>query len=238
MRPLLLVPLLAALLLSAACLEQEPVATQDIVSAIPWPDQERAEYLLLDRDDAEELGRGVLSVRRADGQFELRLEFSNEDETDESLVVVNDATLKPVSVRRELVRGDETQRVEGEYDDAEGVVTITEVSDGRKRPVPLRLEENYYDNDSSLFLWRTISFQEGYEAAYRTVLTGQRAQQLVRLKVVGKEGITVPAGTFQTWRVEIRSAGVRQLAWYADTPARPLVQYDNSLQLFQLTALR
>ena len=239
MRFALLAPLLAGLLLALACAPEEDVITQDIVSTIPWPDQERAEYVLLDREGEEELGSGVLTVTRQDGRFELRLDFEG-DETniDKSTVLVDAETLKPTSIHRERVIDDDTETLDAEYDDVEGVVRITvKTGDDDPRQVPLRLKENYYDNDSSLYLWRTIDFQDGYEAAYRTVVTGGGVLQVVKLKVTGKESVTVPAGTYQAWRLEIRSSRGKHVAWFADTPERPLVQYDNSLQLFQLVAV-
>lgn len=235
MRLALLTSALLAALLLAACVQEEPAVTQDIVSAIPWSDQEQAEYVILNRDDREEQGHGVLSVMRRDDQFELSLRFESEAGTDEAVVLVDAMTLKPDSVRRER-RLDETTIVEGKYDPAEGIVEITIVEDGHERLVPMRLKEHYYDNESSLFLWRTIPFVEGYQASYRSVLTNQRTQPVVTLKVAGREEVTVPAGTFQAWRVQIEFADVRQVAWYADTPEHLLVQYDNSIQLFQLTA--
>ena len=239
MRFALLAPLLAGLLLALACAPEEDVITQDIVSTIPWPNQERAEYVLLDREGEEELGRGVLTVTRQDDRFELRLDFEG-DETniDKSTVLVDAETLKPTSIHRERVIDDDTETLDAEYDDIEGVVRITvKTGDDDERQVPVRLKENYYDNDSSLFLWRTIDFQEEYEAAYRTVVTGGGELQVVRLKVTGKESVTVPAGNFQAWRLEIRAADRKQIAWFADTPERLLVQYDNSRQLFQLASL-
>ncbi len=232
MRLILLIPtLLATLLLAVACAVREPVETQDIVSTIPWPDQEQAQYVLL--QDGEEVGRGTLSVTRQDGRFELQLRFEGQGDRDEAVVLVDASTLKPVSVRREVTAQERTTI--GEYDDQERIVTITEIDEeGDERDVPLRLEENYYDNESSLFLWRTIAFEEGYEANYHTVLANQRRQALVTVRVTGKEEVTVPAGTFQAWRVELRSQGRNQVAWFADTAERPLVQYDNSISLFQL----
>ncbi len=229
---------MAALLCLPACAE-ESVVTQDVVSVIPWPDEERAEYVIVDSDDGQELLRGVLSVAREQDQFELRLRFEETGggQSDESAVVVDAATLKPITVRRE-VRADEVEIVEGEYDPANGVVEITEIRDeSDERSVPLRLKEHYYDNESSLFLWRTIPFEEGYEASYHAVLASRNSQHVVTVRVAGREEVTVPAGSFETWRVEVRAQGRRQVAWYADTPERALVQYDNSLgQLFQLTA--
>src|SRR3989304_3489135 len=110
-------PALAFLLLLglvAGCVQEESVETQDIVSAIPWPDPERA-------------GDGLV----------------------------------------------------GAYDAEEGIVNITEISgDGEEQLVPLRLEEHYYENESSLFLWRTIDFEDGYKASYHSVLSNFRQNNL------------------------------------------------------------
>jgi hypothetical protein len=225
--------LLASLALAGACVQEEPVESQDIVSTIPWPDREQAEYVLLDRQGEEELGRGLLAVVRRDGQFELNLRFLSEEASDESTVLVDATTLKPVSVRREF-RGEETLAIEGEYNVEEGIVEITEISNGDERQVPLRLLENYYENESSLFLWRTLPFQEGFEATYNTIMVNQRERLTVTVRVVGRETVEVPAGTFDAWRVQIRSGGISQVAWYAADSRRHLVKYDNSELVFLL----
>ncbi|MBI4570642.1 MAG: DUF3108 domain-containing protein [Chloroflexi bacterium] len=236
MRRALLVLTFAALVaLAVACARSQEVKTEDIVSTVPWPDQERAEYVLLDRDSGEEVLRGVLTSTRTGDQYELSLSFSGEQGSDESTVIVDAATLKPLSIRREQ-RTDETRVIEGDYDATAGLLQITEVSGDDRRAVPLRLKDHYYDNESSLFLWRTIAFAEDYKASYYTVLASQNTQHVVTLRVKGKEQVTVPAGTFDTWRLEIEAAGRRQNAWFADTPERPLVRYDNTVQLFELTA--
>jgi hypothetical protein len=239
-RALLLAPLLLGALFAAACVDRSEVETQDIVTAIPWADGERLEYVLLDRDDLEKrVGTGVLAIERKNSRFELQATFEGQGVTDESLILVDDETLKPVSVRRER-RNDENVVVQATYDPVEMVIETIITEDGEDpRPIPRRLdEEHYYDNESSVFLWRTIAFAEGYEARYFAVLANQGGtQQLVRLEVKEKEQITVPAGTFDCWRLEMRSSNVRQVAWYADTPQHPLVQYDNSRQVFQLAAL-
>lgn len=244
MRVALLGPCVAivAMLIQVACFEereacgQEP---QDIVHAIPWPDQDRADYLLFDSQTMEECGTGSLEIGRQGDQYELILSFEDEGNTDESTVLVDAESLRPAEVRRERTIEGETEVVEGEYDLDEEVVRIVEITDGEERTIPRRLDvESYYDNESSLFLWRTIDFAAGYEASYRAVLVNQGGtQQVITLEVVEREEVTVPAGTFDAWRVEISFADVDQVAWYADTPERPLVQYDNSVQLLQLTSL-
>lgn len=225
--------LIVGMIIGAGCVEEEEAATQDVVSVIPWADAETASYILRERDgDGEERGHGTLSVRREGDHYRLVLRFEDGVNSDESSVLVDAETLKPVSVRREIVSPDERSVVEGQYE--QGVVQITARTDDRERSSPLRLEEHYYENESSLFLWRTLPFREGYGASYRTVLVNRRAQQVVEVRVAGRESVTVPAGTFEAWRVEVRSGGVEQVAWYADTEGRPLVKYDNSELLFLL----
>ena len=52
-----------------------------------------------------------------------------------------------------------------------------------------------------------------------------------------KEEVEVPAGTFQAWRLEIRSGGRTQKAWYADDGPRTLVRYDNGDLVFELESI-
>ncbi|MGB6894957.1 MAG: DUF3108 domain-containing protein [Dehalococcoidia bacterium] len=225
----------ALVAIAAACAGEEAV-TQDVVSVIPWPDTETARYVLREREGGgEEKGRGALSVQRDGDRYRLGLRFEDGVSSDESSVLVDGETLKPLSMRREIVGPDETTVLESRYEDE--LVRITARSDGRERSNPLRLKEHYYDNESSLFLWRTLRFEEGYRASYHAVMVNRRKQQVVRVEVVGRESVTVPAGTFQAWRIEVRSGGVEQVAWYADTATRPLVKYDNSELLFLLTEL-
>ena len=148
-------------------------------------------------------------------------------------VVVDSQTLKPVSSVR---------TIENENPDDEDLIEVTYTEAGASvkvgdRQTGLSVPEHAYDNDTSLFLWRTLPFADGYEASYVTVITNRRNRQDVVLNVKGKETVTVPAGTFECWRLEISTENARQIAWYADTPSRPLVKYDNDRDLiFELVS--
>ena len=232
---------LALLVFAAACLETQSACAQedsDIVSSIPWADQESADYLLLDPNDGEVCGTGTLSISRTGDQYELSLRFESDGNTDVTTALVDAETLQPAFVRRERLIDGISELVTGEYDDVEKVVRIVEVVGDDRRELPRRLdEERYFDNETSLFLWRTIRFEEGYETSYETVLVNQGgSQRTVRLRVDRIERITVPAGTFDAWRVEIVAGEVDQLAWFTQTPEHYLLQYHNSLQIFQLSS--
>ncbi len=235
--PFAMLLLVSMAFLLAGCLEAKLVPTQDLPVSAPWQAPETLEYVLLDRNDGEEVGRGTLEVAEKASRYELSQKFGNEKgDYDNSAVLVDPTTLKPISGTRDRLVDDERNRLRSTYDAAENVVTIIELNDRGERPVPHRLKSDYYDNDSSLFLWRSLDFVEGFTVDYHTVVTGSGEQPVLHLEVVRKERITVPAGTFETWRLEIRGQDRAQVAWYADTPERVLVQYDNSVQFFQLTS--
>ena len=221
--------LLGALLL-AACAGQD-VPTSDVVGTIPWRDSESLSYRLTDKSGAV-VGRETLRVQVKGPMTELGQSFTGDPNTDKSVVVADSKTLKPQSATREVVTRQNGEKIEVTYSEQGVLIKQNEKQSG------LSVPEHSYDNDSSLFLWRAVTFVEGFKADYYTVVTGSGEQQLVHMEVKRKERITVPAGTFDTWRLQVRAEGVNQVVWYADTPERPLVQYDNSIQLFQLTSLR
>lgn len=216
-------------LFASACAppEEAPqIRTSDIVATIPWRDHETARYRMVD-DDGNEVGDATLTIEREGQVYVLRSTFDSGRTTDASEVRADAATLKPLRVSRTIVSEDETTEFTAVYRPDEGLVELTERSDGDERTNPLRLPEHYYDNETSLFLWRTIDLREGYESAYNAVLSTQRRTVPVTLRVSGLERVETPAGTFEAWRVEVRGGGVTLFAWYADTPERPLVRYEN-----------
>ena len=235
MRKLLFgVALLLTCAVFAGCLEAKLVPTQPPAVTAPWTAPESFQYVLLDRDNGDEVGRGTLEVAEKSAGYELSQKFRDGEDHDNSSIVVSKSTLKPISGTRDRLVNGERKRLRSQYDATENVVTIIEIKDGGERPIPHRLKSDYYDNDSSLFLWRSLHFAEGLTETYHTVVTGSGEQPILRLEVIGKERVTVPAGTFDTWRLEIRSQDHKQIAWYADTATHPLIQYDNGVQLFQL----
>jgi hypothetical protein len=223
-RALLLPTLLPLLLLFAAGCSSEPDTT-DVVQNIPWADGERLEYVVLDLKGEEQRGTGVLEATRNGEQWDLHLAFEGQGNTDESLVKADATTLKPSSSHREFT-GSEEGTVDAVYDAVEKVVTIT-VKGNENRTVPHRLKDHYYDNDSSLYLWRTINFSEGFQASYHAVVANFASQPLVSIEVLRKESVTVPAGTFDAWKVAIRTEDRNQFAWFTDTPEHVLLEYNN-----------
>jgi hypothetical protein len=211
------------------------------VENVPFEAPEAYRYAFLDRD--EELGAVILSVEDADGSLLLTTRtFDDEGNEDRAEVVVDPATLKPRTSLRNIVDPDTRVVADSRYvrEDGDDIVYIeqrtyrpaTAEEPDSQRSNPLRLREHFYDNDSSLFIWRTIPFVEGHEVTYTTVIANRRNMQDVTLRVVGQERVQTRAGEFDAWYVEIEAGGKTQHAWFATTDDHRLLVYNNEGRVF------
>ncbi len=227
---------LAAALLLAACAEDN-IKSADIVTQIPWPDEERATYRVLD-DDGDEVGALVMTVaiERSDGYLlSQSFSFPGDNFTNDAEVLVDRASLQPRRTTYVIDGPDGIASCTAVYAGSD-VTVLNEREDG-ERTDTLDVPNIAYDSWSDLFLWRTIDFSQGFEVEYADIVACQAPappQRLaVKLEVSGGETIDVPAGTFDTWRVEI-DAGRDQKAWFTTDDAHILVRYDNGDQIFEL----
>lgn len=232
----LLIVALASVLLLAACAEDN-IKSNDIVTQIPWPDEERATYRVLD-DNGDEVGTLEMSVdtEGADAYL-LRQDFvfPADEFTNNAAVVVARADLQPRRTTYVIDGPDGVASCSAQYEGSD--VTVLNVREDGERTDTLAVPTVAYDSWSDLFLWRTIDFSQGFEIEYADIVACQAPappQRLaVKLEVTGGETIDVPAGTFDTWRVEI-DAGRDQKAWFTTDDAHILVRYDNGDQVFEL----
>lgn len=248
----------AGFLLSAclvACQTLDEPETQDIVSTIPWGNREEHTYRLRSGDD--EIGISTLTVERKGEAFMLT-QRSQDDEGnfDMATVEVDAETLKPFVGTREIVDaerrevaascyetvgGRQCDNVDAAECDSQQIVGIEEqVFDPPDEPTPdvprrapLCVPEHSYDNDTSLFIWRTIAFAERFEINYTAVLTGVRDTQTVRITVLDRVNET-PIGDRDAWYVQITGDGKNQYAWFAADEERVLLAYQNDDLTFEL----
>ena len=229
-----------AMVLAACATDDGGVETQDVVSQIPWTAPEELRYRLTD-DDGDRIGNAALSVEREGDAFALTQLFEDDEgNRDDSTVIADAVALKPRTMRRQIIDEEQDRRVvaEAEYtkdEDGRDIVRITarnyspadDVEPDSERSNPLRVPEHSYDNHSSLFLWRTIPFEDGYTASYTTVYSNSRETGVLTLHVRGQERVRTPAGEFDAWLLEIDDGNETQQAWYATTDDHRLLVYDN-----------
>lgn len=191
----------------------------------------------LTKDD-DDLGSAELAIEAGpagNSTFTQAFDFPNRDITDDVEALANAETLAPVTITRAIDSPDGARNWDVTYEGSE--VTVVQSTDDDERTDTIDIPQTSYDTWTDLFLWRTIDFREGYEVRYQAVVTADFAKPdviSIVLKVTGLETVTVPAGTFDAWRMEIRSGGRTQKAWIADDEERTLVRYDNTELVFEL----
>lgn len=214
-----------------------------IVQEIRFDAPRSYRYILTNRD-REEQGRGTLTVVEDDGNLAFRQAFSDDEgNSDEALLTVDAETLEPIAGRRTIVDEERRSVVDTQYEELDdgsyGVCILQQRYDppdddepSSTRSSPLKVPPNAYDNDSSLWIWRTIRFEQDYTVTYTAVIANRRLKRPVTLRVRRQERIKTPAGEFDAWLVGIESEGQTHDAWFATTPDHKLLVYDNDQTVF------
>ena len=218
--------------------------TEDIVSSVPFAAGERLVYELVDADGVV-VGRGVFTTTARDDALEL-VQSYEELETpggarpivDVASVVVDAATLKPRSSERTIERRDpsEDESYSASYERGgdEPRLVVEQRSGDSERSREVRLRDHHYDSQSSLWIWRAIALAEGFEANYVSVNPRDASQVTARLVLVDRQTIEVPAGSFDTWRLQVRNGRDTRIVWIHIEPPHEVVQWDNGTLFLRL----
>ncbi len=139
---------------------------------------------------------------------------------------VSDVTLLDSRTFTVLRRSIKQGPVQIEVQVRDGKATGTMQMGAQSRPIDVTLDGPLFaDGAGSGQVLAGLPLAEGYTAAYRTLDLQTQKTALSALKVTGSETVTVPAGTFECWRVEISpadgSAG-RQTLFIAKKERRPV----------------
>jgi dipeptidyl aminopeptidase/acylaminoacyl peptidase len=117
-------------------------------------------------------------------------------------------------VRRQVNQGPVTIEVSYQGSKASGTMAMN----GQSRPFEVDLGGTVFaDGAGTSEILATLPLAEGYTAAFRNFDLNTQKPTVKELKVVGVEKVTVPAGTFDTFKVEVADAegGGRTTYWIA-----------------------
>ena len=166
--------------------------------------------------------------------------------TDLTELAVDATTLAPFGALRTAEREDDDgvpvrETWDWTYTDGIGdedpLLEVTHNSDGKSETDDLRLRDNHYDNESSLWLWRTLSFEETLDLNYVSVNPIEGTQQTVNVQTPAQETVELPAGTFEAWRVIVRNGRAIRSAWINVEAPHQLLQWDNGDVIFRLESV-
>ncbi len=239
---LLLPAATAAALLASACTSSNEPPSERVFLGPPWTGDERYIYDLL-ASGREPYGSCVLEtdVAFAPGVTKLSRLCSDEPgpHRDDGTAEVDSQTLEPARSTRVQTDAEKRRRISFTATYAYPVVKFEADDNGKlrqtERDLPQPTDSNadpaYYDDETMLWLVRGIELRTGYEGTYRNVSAATGAVFDVKLRVEGEEEVTVPAGTFRTWKVRISTSTITQFAWVeAEAPHRVIKARVHGLQ--------
>lgn len=245
----LVTALVAVSLVAMGCASAGPSAeTSAVFEAAPFVDGETLQYQVLVAD-GEVAGHGTLSVAVEDGRLALRQHYSEGDPpagvtptSDETTVWVDPSTFVPIAGERVIVRRDSDKKVTSErfewtYGEQNGAPRLFQSSEdggGEPRERELRLRENFYDNESSLWLWRAIDLAPDIDDYYVSVNAIEVSQQTVNVRVPQTETVTVPAGEFEAYRLLFRNGRAVRTAWIEVAAPHRVLRWDNGDVVLEL----
>ncbi|MGE5125460.1 MAG: alpha/beta fold hydrolase, partial [Betaproteobacteria bacterium] len=108
-----------------------------------------------------------------------------------------------------------------------GKATGTMAMGGEPKPVSIDLGgELFADGAGANDVLAQLPLAEGYATTFRNFDVQKQKPSLRQLKVIGREDVTVPAGSFTAWKVEVTSAegDPGQLTLWVDAGSRRLVK--------------
>ena len=242
------VVLLLAMSVLAACGGATPKGdTEDVVTQIPFAAGERLVYAIQNGAGVR-LGTGTLTVAVEGNHLALRQTYTEASppvgkpaSTDGASVEVDAKTLRPLAGMRNISR-----RQGGEapldaytwtYGAADGKAALWSTAvkhDAQPSLKGIMLRDHYYDNETSLWLWRTLAFAEGYDKFYVSANAVEQGQQTVNLSIRQRETVEVPAGMFEAWRLLFRNGRAVRTAWVNVNAPHEVVKWDNGEVVFLL----
>jgi Protein of unknown function (DUF3108) len=98
--------------------------------------------------------------------------------------------------------------------------------EGGDKPISADLDGTIFaDGAGANFVIGCLPLAEGYTTAYRNFDLQRQTVKLMQLEVAGSESVTVPAGTFDAFKVELSSADGgpdKSTVWIAKETRRPV----------------
>jgi hypothetical protein len=215
-----------AIPLLAACSGSS--SPQVVPIAQPLPDSESLDYALLDTQD-NVIGGATLSITRQGANLLLRQLYTQKDgSTDDHLVTVDAASMRPVSSERKIASADLHTSVRADYT-SNSVSAIA--NDGKEHKQSQKLTVPGYDDGESFFLMRAVKFENSYSVHFADVAVDAKSANISRvlaqIRVAGKAQVKVQGKAFTAWEVLFSGAGRDATAWFEEAPGRRLLRYAN-----------
>jgi tetratricopeptide (TPR) repeat protein len=145
-------------------------------------------------------------------------------------------TFRPVAgVRKSTILGD----FEAVF--KPGVVEVTSKGAGKDTVDRVEIDQPVYENDQFMWVARRLPLEVGYKTSLQLFPLVVKRVIYPRLEVTAKEKVTVPAGTFECYKVEFAVDAPpfppSQTYWFSADPNRYLVKFEAGGTIGELTEI-
>ncbi len=199
----------------------------------PWKGAEHAEYNIVKSSDNSALGTSTIDIQPASDATTIEQRLQLGAVTQHFVVKVDPQTLKPLVSTEEVTGSPNDFSLTGTYANTKLAITAKTAQGEKNATVDVPLDA--YDNNSLLAILRGLPFSARSVSSFTNVIPVNAAQVKSTTTISDQESVTVPAGTFDTYKVVMSFGGGQpQAAWYEVASPHRLIKYDNGTTQFVL----
>ncbi|HZY43942.1 MAG TPA: DUF3108 domain-containing protein [Anaerolineae bacterium] len=225
---------LIAALAGACGTNPMPVATSnELKLSPPWTGTEHFDYTVMADQDGSPIGSGAIDVKPSSDATTIEQHYQFDKVAQHLVVRIDPQSLKPLGGTQQVSGSPNDYSLATKYQNNE--LTIKATTSQGEKDFTLEVAPDAIDNDSVLMVLRGVPLTDGYSASFHIVVATTALQVPTTLNVAARETVTVPAGTFNTYKVTLGfGSGPGQTAWYEVAAPHRMIQYDNGQDKFVL----
>ncbi|MDE0199974.1 MAG: DUF3108 domain-containing protein [Caldilineaceae bacterium] len=202
-----------------------------------WTDGETSVYRVTNREDRI-VGTAAFQVnhRQQDGGWTLLREIIDAGVSEQATIEMQPVGYRPVYSHLVRTFGGGKQVVETQFEGAQVDIALTN-RQGATVYQRVQVPSDIRDERTLLLIMRALPLAQGYATRINSFLPIAGQMERVALQVRRKENVTVPAGSFDTWVVELKANDRTTRAWVAQAAPFPVVKFidGRSQATFELT---
>lgn len=227
------------LLISLAACSAQP---QPLVFGEPvWADNETSSYRVTNREGLI-VGTATFQVRQGlewaqqDG-WTLYREIIDAGVSERATIEMQPVGYRPLYSHLERTGGSGSQVVEAQISGGQVEIALTN-RQGATVFERVQVPSDIRDERTLLLIMRALPLTRGYATRINSFLPIVGRMERVALQVRRAESVTVPAGAFDTWVVELKTNELTSRVWVVQTAPFPVVKFidGRSQATFELTA--
>ena len=198
-----------------------------------WTGDESFSYDIVGVQDGAKAGTGIVKITPAADSTTIEQTYTFGEVVQHFVTRVDSKNLKPIGGEMSFTGSPNAFSLTTQYQDGKLVITAKTAEGDKNATVDVAADA--VDNDSLLMILRGLPLKEGFSTSLNIAIGASAAQVKGTVNVTGKEPVTVPAGTFETYKIELDFGGQKQGAWYDVAAPHTMIQYDNGATKFVLT---